>query len=996
MKRGTLLLLGWLALSGCSSKVTNQGVLVTVANRSGSTGIASLRAYVSNRKDLDQRDHDTLAFPVTSYGTTIKFLATFSITVPADRIGELDIAVDALDSTQTVVANGSTFAVLQPGTFAAASLYLDLGPSPCGNRQIDLGETCDDGNRFSGDGCNYLCQHEGREDAAVGTEVGKGDTASADTRSESLEVGRPADDLLATGGAGGGSDGFPDTDARTPDANVAGGTTASGGVIGVGGSAGAGGSEGTGGIAGTAGAMGTAGSTSPGGTQGGGGAVGSGGTTGSAGWAISGGTVGTGGVGITGGLPDTGGAPGTGGATGTGGTLGAGGTTGSGGMPATGGTTGVGGMPGTGGAATGGASGGGGTTGSGSGGIPTVADMISDFEDDPGNATMVRSGGRTGYWYVYFPGSDSSTAPASGQTISPALNNGRPIATEKDGANNALHFKGSGYGGTDRNFAGVGAAFHPSASNYQISEAYDISAYAGISFKVKSGSGTQPALFFELLTKQNQPLAGGGSATNQKIDLYNTRGQMLVSPWTPNAITSVWQTITIPFGTLVARWVPSSAMCGAAPSVPRCQAAPFSPKDVLGIQISSYQDDGFPKVPGATAGTFDIWIDDVELVKDDSGLQTRAGFPIVNPGSWGSCIKPQGPSMEAKYLVPAFNQWKASFVKGNAVIRPENANDTVSEAIANGMLIAVNMNDRSLFDSLLSYWTSHTIAGSLMTWCIPGAGGSGGMGSSCTDSGGSATGADEDAAFALLMADKVWGGYKAQAMTMISDIWNSDIDTATLLPKGGSNYGSPTGTSGTAITSASYFAPAYYQAFKAAGDGNNWDGVVSAVYTAIGAISGNNGLIPAWCGNRCTAAASTGVLADTNYQYDSHRIPMRLGLDYCWNGQAAAKAYTTKNTAFFAQAAADGIGYVLDMYTPTGGAVSGCAANSGSVLGTSAVGAMATGNQTFLNEAYQAVFDSITRGTMAPVDNLGKTSYSYSNATVGLLTALMLTGSFIH
>ncbi len=84
------------------------------------------------------------------------------------------------------------------------------------------------------------------------------------------------------------------------------------------------------------------------------------------------------------------------------------------------------------------------------------------------------------------------------------------------------------------------------------------------------------------------------------------------------------------------------------------------------------------------------------------------------------------------------------------------------------------------------------------------------------------------------------------------------------------------------------------------------------------------------------------------------------------------------------------------MYTPSGGPVSGTAPNSASILGTAAVGAMATGNQTFLNNAYQAVFDTITRGNMAPVDAAGKTPYSYFNATVGLLTALIMTGAFPH
>jgi hypothetical protein len=245
------------------------------------------------------------------------------------------------------------------------------------------------------------------------------------------------------------------------------------------------------------------------------------------------------------------------------------------------------------------------------------------------------------------------------------------------------------------------------------------------------------------------------------------------------------------------------------------------------------------------------------------------------------------------------------------------------------------------------------------------------------------------------MAGKAWGGtYNADALKMIGDVWDKDIDGAgTKLPKGGSNYGSPTG----AITNASYFAPSYYKAFAAVDSGHDWPGVITALYKVIGgSIAGSNGLIPAWCGSSCTQAASNGAATDGDYQYDSHRIPMRIGMDYCFNGTADAKAYTTKTTAFFATAGANGLGYILDMYTPSGGAVSNTAPNSSSILGTAAVGAMASGNQTFLNDAYQAVFDAITRGSMAPVDAAGKTPYSYYNATVGMLTALIMTGNFMH
>jgi endo-1,4-beta-D-glucanase Y len=485
---------------------------------------------------------------------------------------------------------------------------------------------------------------------------------------------------------------------------------------------------------------------------------------------------------------------------------------------------------------------------------------------------------------------------------------------------------------------------------------------------------------------------------------------LLNPPWTPNAISSSYQTFAVPFATLVPRWLPVTSagpydyVCPTS-GTPKCQAPAFKPADVLAFQVSIYQDEGFPKPAGSTPGTYDLWIDDVEFIKDDSGLQTRPGFPLVNPGSMLSCLRPQGPSADAKYLVSAYNQWKSTFVSGDKVIRPENQYDTLSDAIANGMLIAVNMNDQDLFDSLYGFWRNHPASTtSLMISCIHGGPPYGGVptGTPCDDSGSSATGADEDAAYALLMADKAWGGtYKADALTMINDIWANDIDGAgTKLPKRGSGYGSPA----SAVTSPSYFAPAFYRAFAAVDSAHDWAGVITAVYGVIGGtIAGSNGLIPAWCSSSCTAPASIGYATDGVYQYDSHRIPMRIGLDYCFNAAPEAKAYTSKTTSFFANIAQTGTGFIVDMYMPSGGTGNGSGTNSASMLGTAAVGAMAAGNQTFLNDAYQAVFDVLTRGTMAPPIYTGVDSrsspqptYGYANATVGMLTLLIMTGNFMN
>ena len=102
-----------------------------------------------------------------------------------------------------------------------------------------------------------------------------------------------------------------------------------------------------------------------------------------------------------------------------------------------------------------------------------------------------------------------------------------------------------------------------------------------------------------------------------------------------------------------------------------------------------------------------------------------------------------------------------------------------------------------------------------------------------------------------------------------------------------------------------------------------------------------------------------------------------------------------------ANAGKNGMGRIFDFYDPTTSSVpsSGItiANNSASIIGTAAVGAMADGtNLQFINDAYQAVFDLVTRGTLDTTDLTAKSPYSYYNATVGLLTLLMMTGNFSH
>ena len=219
------------------------------------------------------------------------------------------------------------------------------------------------------------------------------------------------------------------------------------------------------------------------------------------------------------------------------------------------------------------------------------------------------------------------------------------------------------------------------------------------------------------------------------------------------------------------------------------------------------------------------------------------------------------------------------------------------------MLIAVYFDDKPLFDGLYKYWTSHVATNGLMTWCIPAGGGS------CSASGGTATDADEDAAFAMLMASKQWpsGGYGGTATTLINAVMSTDMSGTYI--KAGSNY------SASQITNPSYFAPGVLPRLRVA-----WNAPRATTRTrcstprcrAAAMVSSLRGA-PA---DRATAPASNGGADDMIYQYDSHRIPWRIGLDYCWNGTAAAKTYLDKISGFFSGKASNGVGRVFDIYEP--------------------------------------------------------------------------------
>lgn len=309
-----------------------------------------------------------------------------------------------------------------------------------------------------------------------------------------------------------------------------------------------------------------------------------------------------------------------------------------------------------------------------------------------------------------------------------------------------------------------------------------------------------------------------------------------------------------------------------------------------------------------------------------------------------------------------YNSWKTTYVvsasPGLRVQRPENANDTVSEGIGYGMLAAVYMNDQTTFDGLWTYAKAHLDSSNLMNWHLnpDGSVASGGMGS--------ATDADEDMAWALLMASGQWSSatYLTGAKKVIQGIRGNSLAGDGML-KPGDSWG------GSNKTYPDYFSPAYLRVFKAVTNDSVWDIVIDRNYAILAQVSGQYGLVP-------DNTTSTYDLSQS-YKYDACRTPWRIGMDYCFNGEPRAKTYLDLVGTFF-----DGVGVsnIGDGYSLTGMRTSDFP--NMAFIGPAGVAGMA-GHQKLLDDAF----------TFGATGNGGTTGYFQQSLRV--ITMLMMSGNLV-
>lgn len=252
---------------------------------------------------------------------------------------------------------------------------------------------------------------------------------------------------------------------------------------------------------------------------------------------------------------------------------------------------------------------------------------------------------------------------------------------------------------------------------------------------------------------------------------------------------------------------------------------------------------------------------------------------------------------EELIMSEAWRGYKKLFIEENGrVFRPLNNYDTVSEGQAYAMLLAVWLDDRETFDrcyrwternlSKFNKFGDHLLAwhwkGDVIDWA-------------------SASDADEDYAFALILAHRRWKeeGYKYKALAVLKDILEKESGLAPngmrfLLP------GTWSEPSKNFIINPSYFAPAWYRVFYEVTGDNRWNELVDSSYYTISSLAESFGeikgvgLLPNWVKIDKDGRFIKAENLEHHFGWDAVRVPWRIGLDLFWFREQRAKRYLAK------------------------------------------------------------------------------------------------------
>jgi endo-1,4-beta-D-glucanase Y len=291
-----------------------------------------------------------------------------------------------------------------------------------------------------------------------------------------------------------------------------------------------------------------------------------------------------------------------------------------------------------------------------------------------------------------------------------------------------------------------------------------------------------------------------------------------------------------------------------------------------------------------------------------------------------------------------YNRWKNSQVVAcNGALRvvSDPTTQTLVEGMGFGMLLSAYAKDKPTFDGLFAFYKSKrtTESKNMMGWKV-----------TCDNimDPGSATDGDIDVAFSLIVASKQWADqtYLEAAKEILLIVKTNLILTCTVKGESalivGPGY-SNIAWGGCGEMDIMYHTPAFFRVFANVTGDNTWTTLANDTYkTLVAGANATTGLVPDWQ----TASGTPGPNGRVGYfGYDACRAPWRLTLDYLWNGNDNAEAWSIKIATW---AKSVGPTKIVDGYELNGTPIGGNGLNS-AFLGGFSVAAMSHSQTTVDN-----------------------------------------------
>jgi endo-1,4-beta-D-glucanase Y len=316
-------------------------------------------------------------------------------------------------------------------------------------------------------------------------------------------------------------------------------------------------------------------------------------------------------------------------------------------------------------------------------------------------------------------------------------------------------------------------------------------------------------------------------------------------------------------------------------------------------------------------------------------------------------------------------------------VKYDNVNQTVSEGIGYGMLLAAYAGDKRLLDGLWGYYKSKADVNGLMNWCRYQCSNTGtGCGGGGT---GAATDAEFDVAMALLIAEYQWPAatspydYQTEAQTIIANIRIHEMHPTTYQTLNGDMWGA-----GNTCRNPSYQAPAYFKQYALndpSAPAGFWNNCVAASYSMLNTNKhATTGLVSNWCND---LAVANGCNGPNEYGYDACRNPWRMATDFIWNNESNASGICDPMTNWLLPI---GSTNVKGPRSQAGGNGVSTGYHNTTFVSTYALAVMAAtnnaSNQTFLNQMYT---ETVNITEAPPV---------YFGPTLRVISLFVMTGNF--